>query len=205
VAVRLAELPRTVRQSPDRAGPPAGGDASPMTNGSTKSEDRAPAAGAPRRDLVVALVLLGLGLGVIGLSLGVPAGVQTDPLGPRAFPLALGAAIGVCGLLLAAATVLGDRWTTSAAMFVETADDDASEGGLESRWRLVGAVAATAAYLVAFERLGYLLATPLYVWGALCFVKAIRQAELGTDYSYRYLIFVSSVVIVVPFLLHVRL
>lgn len=145
-----------------------------MTNGSTKSEDRAPVAGAPRRDLVVALVLVGLGLVVIGLALGVTPGVQTDPLGPRAFPLALGAAIGVCGLLLAAATVFGDRWTASAAMFVETADDDASEGGLESPWRLVGAVAATAAYLFAFERLGYLLATPLYVVAILLLQPGAR-------------------------------
>jgi putative tricarboxylic transport membrane protein len=145
-----------------------------MTNGSTKSEDRAPAAGAPRRDLVVALVLVGLGLVVIGLALGVAPGVQTDPLGPRAFPLALGAAIGLSGLLLAVSTVLGDRWTTSAAMFVESADDDASEGGLESPWRLIGAIAATAAYLVAFERLGYLLATPLYIVLILLLQPGVR-------------------------------
>jgi putative tricarboxylic transport membrane protein len=145
-----------------------------MTNGSTKSEDRAPTAGAPRQDLVVALVLVGLGLVVIGLALGVTPGVQTDPLGPRAVPLALGAAIGVCGLLLAAAAVFGDRWTASAAMFVETADDDASEGGLESPWRLVGAIAATAAYLFAFERLGYLLATPLYVVAILLLQPCAR-------------------------------
>jgi putative tricarboxylic transport membrane protein len=59
-------------------------------------------------------------------------------------------------------------------MFVETADDDASEGGLESPWRLVGAVAATAAYLVAFERLGYLLATPVYVVAILLLQPGVR-------------------------------
>ena len=59
-------------------------------------------------------------------------------------------------------------------MFVETADDDASEGGLESPWRLVGAVAATAAYLFAFERLGYLLATPLYIVAILLLQPGAR-------------------------------
>ena len=74
--------------------------------------------------------------------------------------------------------MLGDRWTASAAMFVETADDDASEGGLESPWRLVGAVAATAAYLFAFERLGYLLATPLYVVAILLLHAGRARAGL---------------------------
>ena len=151
-----------------------------MTNGSPKSEDRAPTAVAPRRDLVAALVLVALGLIVIGLGLGVEPGVQTDPLGPRTFPLALGAAIGVCGLLLAAATMFGDRWTASAAMFVETADDDATEGQIGSPWRLVGAIAATAAYLVAFERLGYLLATPGYVVAILLLHAGVRLRALLT-------------------------
>ena len=63
-----------------------------MMGGSTKSE-RATPAGATRRDLAVAVVLVLLGVTVIGLGLRVEAGVQTDPLGPGAFPLALGAGI----------------------------------------------------------------------------------------------------------------
>ena len=137
-------------------------------------------AGAPRRDLAVAAVLVLLGVTVIGLALRVELGVQTDALGPRAFPLALGAAIALCGLLLGAAAMLGDRWTASTAVFVEAADDDASEGELHSPWRLVGAVAATAAYLFAFERLGYLLATPLYVAAILLLHSGVRARAFLT-------------------------
>ncbi len=70
---------------------------------------------------------------MIGLALRVELGVQTDALGPRAFPLALGAAIALCGFLPGVATVLGDRWTASAAVFIESADDDASEAQRRTR------------------------------------------------------------------------
>lgn len=133
---------------------------------------------ASRRDLAVATVLVLLGVAVIGLALRVEPGVQTDALGPRAFPLALGAAITACGLLLGAAAALGDRWTASAAVFVESADDDTSEGELPSPRRLVAAVGVTAAYLVAFERLGYLLATPAYVMLILILQRGVRARAL---------------------------
>jgi putative tricarboxylic transport membrane protein len=151
-----------------------------MMDGSAKSEERVMPAGAPRRDLAVAAVLVVLGVAVIGLALGVEPGVQTDALGPRAFPLALGAAIALCGLLLGVAAMLGDRWTASAAVFVEAADDDASEGGLLSPWRLVGAIVATAAYVAAFERLGYLLATPGYLVAILLLHDGVRAHALLT-------------------------
>jgi hypothetical protein len=74
--------------------------------------------------------------------------------------------------------MLGDRWSTSAPVFVESADDDASEGGMLSPWRLAGAIVATAAYLIAFERLGYLLATPGYMLAILFLQPGIRPRAL---------------------------
>jgi hypothetical protein len=132
-----------------------------MTDGSIKSVEQGAPAGATRRDAAVGAVLVVLGIGVIVLGFQVPPGVQTDPLGPGAFPIALGAAIAVCGLLLGATALLGDRWSRSAPVFVESGADG-DEGGRLSPGRLGGAIAATAVYLFAFERLGYLLATPLY-------------------------------------------
>jgi putative tricarboxylic transport membrane protein len=145
-----------------------------MTSGSTRSEGRDAPVRVNRRDAGVAATLVLLGLAVVGLALRVEPGVETDPLGPRVFPLALGAAIALCGLLLGVSALLGDRWTASAAMFVESAAADASEGGLLSPWRLVGAIGATAAYLVAFERLGYLLATAGYVVAILLLQQGVR-------------------------------
>lgn len=151
-----------------------------MTAGSTKSGEHSTSTQVSRRDLAVGAVLVVVGIAVIGLALRVEPGVQTDALGPRAFPLALGAAIALCGLLLGVAASLGDRWTASAAVFVESPDDDASEGELLSPWRLVGAIVATAAYLVLFERLGYLLATPGYVVAILLLQPGVRARAVLT-------------------------
>jgi len=151
-----------------------------MTKGSTRSGGRDAPAGVNHRDAGVAATLVLLGLAVVGLALRVEPGVQTDPLGPRVFPLALGAAIALCGLLLGVSARLGDRWTASTAMFVESADDDASEGELSSPVRLVGAIAVTAVYLLAFERLGYLLATPGYVVGILLLQQGVRARAFLT-------------------------
>jgi putative tricarboxylic transport membrane protein len=148
-----------------------------MTDGSYESRGTP---GGARRELTVAGVLVALGVGVIALGLQVPAGVQTDPLGPRAFPVALGVAIALCGLLLGVSVRMGSWWTASAAVFVESADDDASEGEILSRQRLVGAIGVTAAYLVAFERLGYLLATPLYLAALLLLQSGRRWRTLPT-------------------------
>jgi putative tricarboxylic transport membrane protein len=131
--------------------------------------------------MTVAAVLVVIGVAVIFLALRVPPGVQTDPLGPQAFPLGLGAAIAACGLLLGVVAVLGDRWTASAAVLIESsAADDATEGGLLSPWRLVGAVVATAAYIAAFEPLGYLLATPGYLMAILLLHDGARARALLT-------------------------
>lgn len=151
-----------------------------MTSGSTTSEGQRVPAGVNRRDVAVAVAVVLLGVVVIGFALGVEPGVQTDPLGPRAFPLALGGAIVLCGLLLGVAAVTGDRWTASTAMFVESADDDASEAAVHSPWRLVLAVAATAAYLFLFERLGYLLATPFYIAAIMLLHPGVRARAFVT-------------------------
>jgi putative tricarboxylic transport membrane protein len=137
-------------------------------------------ADATRRDLGIAAVLVVLGAAVIALGLRLPAGVQTDPLGPRAFPVALGGAIALCGALFGVAAAAGSRWTASAAVFVEAADDDASEGEVRSPARLGAAIVATAAYLLLFERLGYLLATPGYVAAILLLHPGVRPRTLLT-------------------------
>jgi hypothetical protein len=118
--------------------------------------------GSRRRELTLAGVLIGLAVLIAALAVRVQPGVQTDPLGPGAFPLALGAAIGLCGLLLGGGTLLSWRWTAPVGLLAES-DPDGETPGAFSPGRLVGAIGVTAAYLAAFEPLGYLLATPPYV------------------------------------------
>jgi putative tricarboxylic transport membrane protein len=110
----------------------------------------------------MAVALIALAAAIVALSLSIAPGVRTDPLGPRVFPLALGAAIGLSGCVLAVATLAPGRRAAPAPVLVE-------EGGAESApatlspGRLVAAVVATAAYVASFEPVGYLLATPAYV------------------------------------------
>lgn len=119
-----------------------------------------------RRELVIAAFLTVFGGAVVAQARQIPPGVTTDPLGPAAFPNALGWGIAICGLLLGTATLVfrGQSPGTTAVLADASPDDDASaEGGPFSPARLVAAIVATAAYLAAFTPLGYLLATPLYV------------------------------------------
>ncbi len=118
-----------------------------------------------RRELVIAAFLTVFGGAVVAQARQIPPGVTTDPLGPAAFPSALGWGIAICGLLLGAATLVFRGQAGRTAVLADaTPDDEASaEGGPFSPARLIGAIVATAAYLAAFTPLGYLLATPLYV------------------------------------------
>ena len=118
---------------------------------------------AMRTELAIAAFLVTFGVVVVVLARGIAPGVRTDPLGPAAFPTALGAGIGLCGFLLGIATLVFRGRPGRAGPLSDADPDEATEGGPFSPSRLVGAMVTTAAYLAAFEPLGYLLATPPYV------------------------------------------
>jgi putative tricarboxylic transport membrane protein len=133
----------------------------------------------PRRELALAGVLIGLAVLIAVLALRIPPGVQTDPLGPGAFPLALGGAIGLCGLLLGGGALLSWRWTAPVAVLAESGPDEETPEAF-SPGRLVAAIGVTAAYLAAFEPLGYLLATPPYVAAIMLVHGGVRWPTLVT-------------------------
>jgi putative tricarboxylic transport membrane protein len=140
-----------------------------------------PPDGVRRRELGVAGFLIGLAIAIVVLGLRIPPGVQTDPLGPRVFPLALGAAIGLCGVLLAVTTLAPGRFTTATPVFLESGgDDDSAAAGTFSAGRLLAAIGITAAYVAAFEPLGYLVATPLYVAALALVHGGISRGALVT-------------------------
>jgi putative tricarboxylic transport membrane protein len=114
------------------------------------------------RDLAIAAALVALGVAVVVLAVRIEPGVQTDPLGPRVFPLAMGTAIGVCGLLLAAVAFAPGRWTAPSPLLADAVGEEEPPGSF-SPMRLCAAVVLTGAYIAAFEPMGYLLATPPYV------------------------------------------
>ena len=100
---------------------------------------------------------------VIALSREILPGVQTDPLGPRFFPIALGAGIVLCGLLLAATELLFRGESPVAGLLSDADAEGEKDAGPFSPARLVGAIAVTALYIAGFGTLGFLLATPPYI------------------------------------------
>lgn len=120
-----------------------------------------------RKDVIAATVLVAFGAFVVIIGLKIPLGVATDPLGPRTFPVALGAGIALCGVLLVAGLLLFRRAPAGAGpgllADMDPEDEAAADAGPFSLRRLVGAVAITAAYLAAFEPVGYLPSTWVYV------------------------------------------
>jgi putative tricarboxylic transport membrane protein len=118
---------------------------------------------AVRRELAVGAFLVAFGGAVLALAWTIEPGVQTDPLGPRAFPAALGAGIALCGVLLAGTALLGTGEEGRTGPILEPGPEGETEAGPISPARLFGAIAATAAYVALFAPLGYLLATPPYV------------------------------------------
>jgi len=125
----------------------------------------------------LAAFLVASGGVVVALSLEITPGVQTDPLGPRFFPIALGAGIALCGLLLAAAEFLF-RGEPSVAGPLSDASPEEEDAGPFSLARFVGAIGATALYVAAFSTLGYLLATPPYIAAILLIHGGTRTRAL---------------------------
>ncbi|HEU5393363.1 MAG TPA: tripartite tricarboxylate transporter TctB family protein [Candidatus Methylomirabilis sp.] len=118
---------------------------------------------AMRREVAVGAFLIAFGAAVLALAWTIEPGVQTDPLGPRAFPAALGAGTVLCGVLLVGIALLGTGAGGRTGPILEPGPEGEVEAGPVSPARLVGAIAATAAYVALFDPLGYLLATPPYV------------------------------------------
>lgn len=129
------------------------------------------------REFVVAGGLIAFGLFVTALTMNtVASGVQTDPLGPLALPVALGAGMALCGLLLLIGRFV--RTAPRPILIAEGPGEDEDPGPV-SPARLIGAIVATAAYVAVLEPLGHVLATPLYVVSLLLIHGAVpRRARV---------------------------
>jgi putative tricarboxylic transport membrane protein len=142
------------------------------------SETAQPRRSLSYRELVLAAFLVVSGGVVVALSMEITPGVQTDPLGPRFFPIALGAGIALCGLLLAAVEILFRGEPSMAGPLSDASPEGEEDAGPFSPARFVGAIAATALYVAAFDALGYLLATPPYIAAILLIHGGTRTRAL---------------------------
>ncbi|SAL27614.1 Tripartite tricarboxylate transporter TctB family protein [Caballeronia sordidicola] len=121
--------------------------------------------------IVVALVYLYMDMRLPEMRLG-------DPLGPKAFP----ALVGV-GLISAALLLLLEHRSKMRAPPHAVAKPSADEPGTNASGDapkhnpliLVGMVVWTAFYYVCFERVGYLIATSVFLFGLLSYFNRERH------------------------------
>ncbi len=149
-----------------------------MTGGVPLQEIPQPRRSLSYVELVLAAFLIASGGLVVALAREITPGVLTDPLGPRFFPTALGAAILLCGLLLAAADLFFRGEPALPAPLSDAGPEGEEDAGPFSLAHFVGAVAATALYVAAFEPLGYLLATPPYIAAILLIHGGAKKRSL---------------------------
>ena len=91
------------------------------------------------------------------------------PLGPKAFPALVG-----IGIIFSALLLLRETWKKRGAAPTRTIFDDALPAGMGSNYGsltpiLLAMVAWTALYYFCFERVGYLIATIVFLLGLLSY------------------------------------
>ena len=143
------------------------------------------AAGLARRLPLQARVSIGLALATaifaavyINATAAIVTPQLSDPVGPKAFPYLIGAALLVCAVGL---------FVEGLVLFREP---DAADSGFslrDPRWRIAaGVMAWTLLYFLAFDDAGYLLATTVFLFG-LIFVfdgrRLVRSALVSVIFS----------------------
>lgn len=118
-----------------------------------------------RIDIAVAASFMLLGAFMIWGASEIKQGMMRDPIGPRM-------AFYVCGGILmlgAAAVILGHlrRWSLWPGHMVRNEGTADESGFPSSAFRVWSLIAFVVFFALAFEPLGFLLATPLFVFGAL--------------------------------------
>lgn len=117
----------------------------------------------------LAAISLCLAAGYFAASSEIAVMAIGDPVGPRAFPMIIAGALAVCGLLLA--------WEArKKPVSAEAGSDDRAKirGKLADLPLVLGATLWTGLYFLAFELIGYLLATAIFLFGG---IFAFRRAR----------------------------
>ncbi len=130
-----------------------------------------------RIDLAVAALVAAFGLAVVLVALTIPDGLYRDAVGPRAVPIGVGVLILVCGAAVALRRLRALAPTRGWRAEEEGTGDE--PGHPASLGRALGVMALTAAYAAAFAPLGYLLATPAFVAGALWIMQERRPLRVA--------------------------
>jgi putative tricarboxylic transport membrane protein len=145
-------------------------------------------------------VLLGVGV-IIGAAVylhadaDLPVLQNGGPMGPQAFPALVGIGLLASGLLL-----LSETWRRRRAGVAAVVAADPIER--RSRRILAAMTAWTALYYFAFERVGYLVATAVYMFALLAFFNRgrwwVNAASAAGFTLAAWLLFTSFLQVVLP-------
>jgi putative tricarboxylic transport membrane protein len=114
---------------------------------------------ALRADATLAAIVIVVAVIYLVMDSQLPSARIGDPLGPKAFPCLVGG-----GLILSALLLFFETWKKRRALADSGGDAQAEQNQV---LLLLAMVAWTALYYFCFERLGYPIATPLFLLGLL--------------------------------------
>lgn len=128
-----------------------------------------------RVDLALAALFVALGSAILMLTTRIRTTVVIDPIGPRGFGYFLGGALVVGGTAVALSRLR--RWNDGARGDLVPSDGATDEDGTpSSALRPLLVVASAGAYILLLGRLGFLLATPLFL-GSLLWLMRTRSVR----------------------------
>jgi putative tricarboxylic transport membrane protein len=122
---------------------------------------------ALRADFLLAVTVFIVAAIYLVVDAGLPTARIGDPLGPKAFPALVGG-----GLILSALLLVLETWSKRRALVesrAETRPEPRSTDEKHLYLVMIGMVAWAGLYYFVFETLGYLLATPIFLFGLLSY------------------------------------
>ena len=145
-------------------------------------------------DRVICVVTLVLAAVYFYATSRIPALEIGDPLGPKAFPRLLGVGLVVSAVLLFIETLR--------ARGKERTDAPVSRAERRHLWIIAGIAGWTALYFACFEKLGYMLATSLYLLALMAYFNAGKWlANVLTSVLFcvvSYLLFTKALGVTLP-------
>jgi putative tricarboxylic transport membrane protein len=118
-----------------------------------------------RIDMAISAVFVALGVFVILEARTIKSGLFTDPIGPRAFFYFCAIVFIIGGLMNIAQRALA--WNTFPGHLIPAEGVEDEPGHPSSYKRAMLLALLSLAYILTFRPLGYLIATPLYVFAGL--------------------------------------
>lgn len=122
-----------------------------------------------RKDLVLALGIVALGVFVIAVTMSFPAPLVADSIGPRAFPFGIGALFLIGGGAVAVRRLRNMNAAEDYRVPSEGNEDE--PGHPSSALRAAVLIGLAFAYAALLKPLGFLVVTPLFLVAALAIMQ----------------------------------